>query len=95
MDKLLAIEEMEFDSVASTSNQKVDFEIDPDKYRKYLNINPIWSFLSLSKDEYFNLSISDRKSHIENYYRYMLNGKNRFFFFVSFLLFYRFSQLVS
>ena len=87
MDKLLAIEEMEFDSVASTSNQKVDFEIDPDKYRKYLNINPIWSFLSLSKDEYFNLSISDRKSHIENYYRYMLNGKNRFFFsfFVSFL----------
>ena len=83
MDKLLAVEEMELDSVTSTSNQKVDFEIDPDKYRKYLNINPIWSFLSLSKDEYFNLSISDRKSHIENYYRYMWNGKNRFFCFVS------------
>ena len=42
MDKLIAIEEMDFDSsAASTTNQKVDFEIDSDKYRKYLNINPI------------------------------------------------------
>ena len=89
MDKLIAIEEMEFDSPAvSTANQKVDFEIDPDKYRKYLTVNPIWNFLSLSKDEYFNLSIGDRKSHIENYYKHMLNGKNHCFvclliFFVS------------
>ena len=88
MDKLIAIEEMDFDSSAVSTNQKDDFEIDPDKYRKYLSINPIWNFLSLSKDEYFNLSISDRKSHIENYYRHMLNGKNHCFgsfcFFLSF-----------
>ena len=79
MDKLLAVEEMDFDSATSTTaatTQKVDFEVDPDKYRKYLNINPIWNFLGLSKNEYFNLSVSDRKSHIENYYRHMLNGKN-------------------
>ena len=76
MDKLIAIEEMEFDSsTAPTANQKVDLEIDPEKYRNYLTVNPIWNFLSLSKDEYFKLSIGDRKSHIENYYRHMLNGK--------------------
>ena len=77
MDKLLAIEEMEFDSSAtSTVNQKVDFQIDPEKYRNYLSLNPIWKFLSLSKDEYFKLSADDRKMHIENYYKHMLNGKH-------------------
>ena len=82
MDKLIAVEEMEFDSPAvSTTNQKVDFQIDPEKYRNYLTINPIWNFLSLSKDEYFKLSISDRKSHIENYYKHMLNGKKLFHLF--------------
>ena len=76
MDKLLAIEQMEFESsVATTASQGVNFEIDPEKYRNYLSINPIWNFLSLSKDEYFKLSIGERKSHIENYYRHMLNGK--------------------
>ena len=76
MDKLIAIEQMEFDSSTATSaNQKANVEIDPNKYRTYLNINPIWNFLSLSKDEYFKLSLEDRKSHIENYYRHMLNGK--------------------
>ena len=75
MDKLIAVEEMQFDS----SNQKVDFEVDPVKYRKYLTINPIWDFLSLSKDEYFNLSVGDRKPYIEKYYKHMLNGKNHFF----------------
>ena len=76
MDKLIAIEEMEFDSsIATTANQKVNLEIDPEKYRNYLSLNPIWNFLSLSKDEYFKLSIEDRKLHIENYYRHMLNGK--------------------
>ena len=45
MDKLIAVEEMQFDSpVVSTANQEVDFEVDPDKYRKYLTINPIWNF---------------------------------------------------
>ena len=81
MDKLIAIEEMEFDlSTATTANQKVNLEIDPEKYRNYLSINPIWNFLSLSKDDYFKLSIEDRKSHIENYYRHMLNGKTLFSF---------------
>ena len=88
MDKLLAVGEIDFDSAASTTNQKVDFEVDPDRYRKYLNINPIWNFLSLSKDEYFNLSISDRKSHIENYYRHMLNGKKSVFRSFSFLFYF-------
>ena len=82
MDKLIAIEEMEFDSpAASTANQKVDFEIDPEKYRHYLSINPIWNFLSLSKDQYFKLSIADRKLHIDNYYKHMLNGKIHSFLF--------------
>ena len=76
MDKLIAIEEMEFDSsIATTANQKVNLEIDPEKYRNYLSLNPIWNFLSLSKDEYFKLSIEDRKLHIENYYKHMFNGK--------------------
>ena len=75
MDKLIAVEEMQFDS----SNPKIDFEVDPVKYCKYLTINPIWDFLSLSKDEYFNLSAGDRKPYIEKYYKHMLNGKNHFF----------------
>ena len=80
MDKLIAVEEMQFDSpVVSTANQEVDFEVDPVKYRKYLTINPIWNFLSLSREEYFNLSVGDRKPHIEKYYKHMLNGKNYFF----------------
>ena len=38
MDKLIAIEEMEFDSSTATSaNQKVNLEIDPEKYRNYFN----------------------------------------------------------
>ena len=79
MDKLIEVEEMQFDSPnLSTTNQKVDFEVDPVKYRQYLTINPIWSFLSLSKDEYFNLSVGDRKVYIEKYYKHMLNGKNLF-----------------
>ena len=58
MDKLIAIEEMEFDlSTATSANQKADVEINPEKYRNYLSINPIWNFLSLSKEEYFKLSI--------------------------------------
>ena len=88
MDKLFAVEQMDFDSTTSTTNQKVDFEIDPDKYRKYLNINPIWNFVGLSKDEYFNLNISDRKYHIENYYRHMSNGKNRCFVLFCFYLYF-------
>ena len=71
---------MQFDSPAvPTASQEVDFEVDPDKYRKFLTINPIWNFLSLSRNEYLNLSIGDRKSHIEKYYKYMLNGKIVFF----------------
>ena len=80
MDKLIAIEEMEFDS--SASNPKVDFEINPEKYRNYLTINPIWNYLSLSKDDYFKMSADDRKLHIENYYKHMLNGKIDVFFFL-------------
>ena len=77
MDKLIAVKEMQFDSaVVPTANQKIDFEVDPDKYCKYLTINPIWNFLSLSREEYFNLSVSDRKSYIEKYYKHMMNGKN-------------------
>ena len=87
MDKLIAVEEMQFhSSVVSTANQEVDFEVDPDKYRKYLTINPIWNFLSLSREEYFNLSVGDRKLHIEKYYKHMLNGKNHFFVVYYFLL---------
>ena len=83
MDKLIAIEEMEFDSsTAISAKDKVNFEIEPEKYRNYLSINPIWDFLSLSKDDYFKLSTEDRKSHIENYYKYMLNGKTCCCFFV-------------
>ena len=59
MDKLITVKEMQFDSaVVPSTNQKIDFEVDPDKYRKYLTINPIWNFLSLSREEYFNLSIA-------------------------------------
>ena len=88
MDKLIAIEEMEFDSpAASTANQKVDFQIDPAKYRHFLSLNPIWNFLSLSKDEYFKLSIADRKMHIENYYKHMLNGKLHSFVYIFYFWF--------
>ena len=82
MDKLIAVEEeMFFDSPAASTAQKVDFEINGDKYRDFLRINPIWSYLGLSKEEYFKLSVQEKTSHIHKYYRHMLDGKSLFLFF--------------
>ena len=85
MDKLFAVEEFYFDSPAATTNatEGVDFEVNADKYRKFLQINPIWSYIGLSKEEYFKLSIQEKTSHIHKYYKHMLNGKNRLFLFFS------------
>ena len=78
MDKLIAAEkEMYFDSPATTA-QKVDFEVNPDKYHEFLNINPIWSFLGMSKEEYFKLSVQDKTTYIPKYYKHMLDGKSIF-----------------
>ena len=83
MDKFLAVEEFFFDSPAATTNtaENHDFEVNADKYRKFLQINPIWSYIGLSKEEYFKLSIQEKSSHIPKYYKHMLNGKNRLFLF--------------
>ena len=80
MDKLFAVEEFYFDSPAATSTESAGFEINADKYRKFLQINPIWSFIGLSKEEYFKLSTLEKTSHIHKYYKHMLNGKSRYFF---------------
>ena len=81
MDKLIATEqEMFFDSPAApTATDKVDFEVNADKYREFLRINPIWSYLGLSKDDYFKLSVPDKTSYIHKYYKHMLDGKSLFF----------------
>ena len=81
MDKLLAVEEFFFDSPAAATNtaENVDFEVNPEKYREFLRINPIWSYIGLSKEEYFRLSIQEKSSHIHKYYKHMLNGKIRLF----------------
>ena len=78
MDKLLEVEEFFFDSPVATANvaENADFEVNPDKYRKFLQINPIWSFIGLSKQEYFKLSVQEKSSHIHKYYKHMLNSKN-------------------
>ena len=81
MDKLIAVEEMYFDSPAATAAEKeVDFEISADKYRDFLRINPIWSYLGLSKEEYFKLSVEVKTTYIYKYYKHMLDGKISFFF---------------
>ena len=80
MDKLIAVEEFFFDSPATTTAENVDFEVNAEKYRKFLDINPIWSYLGLSKQEYFKLSVQEKTSHIQRYYKHMLNGKIVFFF---------------
>ena len=84
MDKLIAVEEFFVDSPAATSNaiENADIEVNAEKYRKFLHINPIWSYMGLSKQEYFKLSIEEKTSHIHKYYKHMLNGKNRFFFYL-------------
>ena len=83
MDKLIAVEEFFFDSPAATTTaaENVDFEVNAEKYRKFLHINPIWSYLGLSKQEYFKLSVQEKTSHIQRYYKHMLNGKICFFLF--------------
>ena len=87
MDKLIAAEEeMFFDSPVATTAQKVDFEVNADKYRDFLRINPIWSYLGLSKEEYFELSVQEKTSHIHKYYRHMLDGKSVSFFLFCFLV---------
>ena len=92
MDKLIAAEkEMYFDSPAPTSStQKVDFEVNTDKYREFLSINPIWSFLGMSKEEYFKLNVQDKTMYIEKYYKHMLDGKSVYFIvFLLFLVFFK------
>ena len=81
MDKLIAAEELFFDSPAATVTENVNFELDAEKYKKFLQINPIWSYLGLSKEEYFRLSVQDKTSHIQRYYKHMLDGKNCYFLF--------------
>ena len=81
MDKLIAEEEFFYDSPATTTAENVDFEVNAEKYRKFLHINPIWSYLGLSKQEYFKLSVQEKTSHIQRYYKHMLDGKICFFFF--------------
>ena len=85
MDKLIAEEQFFYDSLAATSTttENVDFEVNAEKYCKFLHINPIWSYLGLSKQEYFKLSIQDKTSHIQRYYKHMLDGKICSFFFFS------------
>ena len=85
MDKLIAAEEMFFDSPAVPASEKVDFEVNADKYRDFLRINPIWSYLGLSKDEYFKLGVQEKTSHIQRYYRHMLEGEHLFFFIYLFI----------
>ena len=86
MDKLIAVEEFFFDSPATTTAaENVDFEVNAEKYRKFLHINPIWSYLGLSKQEYFKLSVQEKTSHIQRYYKHMLNGKICCFFLFCFL----------
>ena len=81
MDKLIAVEEFFFDSPAATTTENVDFEVNAEKYRNFLQINPIWSYLGLSKEEYFKLSVQEKTSHIQRYYKHMLDGKICFFYF--------------
>ena len=82
MDKLIAVEEFFSDSPAATTTaaENVDFEVNAEKYRKFLHINPIWNYLGLSKQEYFKLSTQEKTSHIQRYYKHMLDGKICFFF---------------
>ena len=79
MDKLIAEEEFFFDCPATTTTtaaaENVDFELNAEKYRKFLHINPIWSYLGLSKQEYFKLSVKEKTSHIQKYYKHMSDGK--------------------
>ena len=86
MDKLIAVEEFFYDSPATSSTENVDLEVNAEKYRKFLDINPIWSYLGLSKQEYFKLSVQEKPSHIQRYYKHMLDGKIYFYYFVSFLV---------
>ena len=90
MDKLIAVEEFFFDSPATTTTsaaENVDFEVNAEKYRKFLHINSIWSYLGLSKQEYFKLSTEEKTSHIQRYYKHMVDSKICFFlFFVSFFV---------
>ena len=82
MDKLIAEEEFFFDSPATTNAaENVDFEVNSEKYRKFLHINPIQSYLGLSKQEYFKLSYAEKTSHIQRYYKHMLDSKICFFIF--------------
>ena len=84
MDKLIAVEEFFVDSPAATTNanENTNIEVNAEKYRKFLNINPIWSYMGLSKQEYFKLSIEEKTSHIHKDYKHMLNSKNRLFFYL-------------
>ena len=74
MDKIMDLE-LAFDSTQPSTVQSQSLNINPEKYQKFMALNPVWSFFNISRQDYLSLSQEARANFIEKYYKHMLNGK--------------------
>ena len=72
MDKIIELE-MQFDSAQPAAAVQQSLVINPDKYQKFMAVNPVWSFYNMSKNDYLSLGQEARASFIEKYYKHMIN----------------------
>ena len=76
MEKLLQVADQHASKVNVTENDN-----DEILFLQFMEKNPIWSFYSMSKDEYLSKSKEERVSLILKYYSEMKNGDNSIFSF--------------
>ena len=81
MEKLLQVADQHASKVNVTENDN-----DEILFLQFMEKNPIWSFYSMSKDEYLSKSKEERVSLILKYYSEMKNGDNSIFSFCVWML---------
>ena len=76
MEKLLQVADQHASKVDVTEN-----DVDEVLFLQFTEQHPIWSFYSISKDEYLSKSKEERFFLILKYYSEMKNGENSIFSF--------------
>ena len=74
MAKLMEIE-TSFDSGSPAAAAPAAVTIDPDRYQKFMTINPIQDYFNIPKSEYLMQTREQRLPLMEKYYKNMVNGK--------------------
>ena len=77
MDKLLEAVAQQASSAASTAASEE--QLDEVLFQQFMSKNPVWSFYSLSKEQYMAKGQDDKLALIRQYYYEMKNGEQQYF----------------